>query len=143
MSKYRNFLNNCDGIVEQAVEVSESLSDPLKYAKIENTIEAALLRFYRQRTRLYVYGSRAYGLATETSDLDIFVDVDDNGGKILKICERSTWFEFFCVFPQCRISTTTICRAIKRRGCWTRSMRRWRTAASGTFWCTFPSWWCR
>lgn len=76
------FLDNCDDIMELAVDTSKKLSNLQKYSKIENDLKSMLWRNENQKIVPYFYGSRSYGLATDQSDLDIFVDVYDDGSKL-------------------------------------------------------------
>jgi predicted nucleotidyltransferase len=81
MFDYNQFLTNCDALVEDAVKVSENLMKLDKYGNITKNIRNAMWQDYQKKVDVYVYGSRACGLATKSSDLDIFVDIDDNGGN--------------------------------------------------------------
>lgn len=81
MFNYRNFLKNCDALVEDAVKISENLMNLSKYGNITKCIKSAMWRDYGRIVDVYVYGSRACGLATKSSDLDIFVDINENGGE--------------------------------------------------------------
>lgn len=81
MSGLRYFLANCDNIVENAVDLGNELN--VYYDRVANSLENAI---WKPRTNIYFYGSRLYGLASDISDLDIFVDVtyDDEGSRSKK-----------------------------------------------------------
>jgi predicted nucleotidyltransferase len=82
MIDFQEFLYNCDKLVEDAVQESQELRKPINYDEIRKYLEGALWEDHRKATTIYFYGSRMYGLAKHKSDLDIFVDVHDEGGKI-------------------------------------------------------------
>lgn len=82
MFNYRQFLKNCDALVEDAVNVSENLSDLSKYSNILKSLRNGIWQDHRQNVNVYFYGSRACGLATKSSDLDIFIDVNDQGSNL-------------------------------------------------------------
>lgn len=94
MFNYRKFLNNCDALVEDAVEVSMVLMNYGKYENITKSIKNAMWKDYRKNVDVYIYGSRACGLANKSSDLDIFVDIDDKNGEEIFVLLKSAKFKW-------------------------------------------------
>lgn len=81
MFDFEYFLENCDEIVWDAIVVGEKLKDSKNYLQIVSYLDAAIWRDQRKNADIYFYGSRMYGLASDSSDLDIFVD--DKNGKFI------------------------------------------------------------
>lgn len=65
--------------VSQASHISLKLMDLKQYDNIKKDLINAIK--FESNPIIQFYGSRAHGLATEKSDLDIFVDFDDGRGK--------------------------------------------------------------
>lgn len=83
MFDFEYFLNNCDALVENAMETSRELSDLSNYSDLEENIVESLNYDHGENVEIYFYGSRLYELASHSSDLDIFVD--DNESNFLNI----------------------------------------------------------
>lgn len=81
MFDFYNFLGNCNEIVWEAILAGEELKDSNNYGRIERDLDQDLWYGYQKDINIHFYGSRMYGLASSSSDLDIFVD--DKDGKNL------------------------------------------------------------
>lgn len=77
--KARDFLRSSNDIVIQSRETSKKLADIALYDSIRKNLEAiGEKNFPYSNIKIHFFGSRIIGLATEESDLDIFVEIDDN-----------------------------------------------------------------
>jgi hypothetical protein len=83
MLDFDYFLENYDHIVENAVDTGDELTNVENYDRVSTYLDSALWNDHREDVSIYFYGSRMYGLASDDSDLDIFVDVKDGNGKNL------------------------------------------------------------
>lgn len=71
-----NFSKTSDSDVVAMCETSRKLSDTSQYNMVrESLISLGKNRFGKEAIDVYFFGSRIIGLATEASDLDIFVDI--------------------------------------------------------------------
>lgn len=92
MFNFREFLRNGDRFVENAVKYGEDMSKWQNYEKIMSNIEKNLN--VPDKFDIWLYGSRSYGLASPTSDLDIFINAFNRKGKYISDC-----FLYFFFIP--------------------------------------------
>lgn len=72
----RAFLETSNEDVDRASEVSESLKNISKYSVVAKNIEDLITISFGVSVEVQFYGSRVIGVATEKSDLDVFVKID-------------------------------------------------------------------
>lgn len=76
VEKAEEFVRNWDQQSARLTEASKRLKDSYNYESIRRSLEN-LCRASFGPVAVHFFGSRIIGLATETSDLDIFIDIGE------------------------------------------------------------------
>ncbi|KAG5674619.1 hypothetical protein PVAND_004573 [Polypedilum vanderplanki] len=76
--KTRIFLDNCDVVIDAAYNEGIALKNDSKNESLKNTLEMLLEKFFHINVKVHFFGSRVIGLASDKSDLDIFIEIDNN-----------------------------------------------------------------
>lgn len=77
-NKARNFLSQSDEVVASLVVTSRKLSGLAQYQKVCEHVKLLCQDAFNEfSVDVHLFGSRIIGLASETSDLDIFVDIGE------------------------------------------------------------------
>jgi DNA polymerase sigma len=75
--KAQDFLHRCNSLVASSTRTSKKLADLSQYEKIRDSITCLASRGFGS-VDVYFFGSRIIGVASEESDMDIFVDTGGN-----------------------------------------------------------------
>ncbi|CRK98425.1 CLUMA_CG011783, isoform A [Clunio marinus] len=75
------FLDNYENIIKSLSENSTKLKDLSQYESVRESLKALVSNILKTSVEIHFFGSRVIGLATEESDLDIFVEVDESFHK--------------------------------------------------------------
>lgn len=121
--KADNFLSKSRDVITEMTAKSAELKDPAKYQHIQRRLAGVCNLIYQySSTDVHFFGSRVIGVATDESDLDVYVvtegsyevpfvrsEANDrrfrNLVKALKI--ENVWWDFKSAFPDARIPTMT------------------------------------
>lgn len=73
----REFIKTSDSVVARMQETSKKLQDPSSYEPVLQSLkELARGQFPYSTIEVHAFGSRVIGVASDESDLDIFVEID-------------------------------------------------------------------
>lgn len=76
-----DWLKSYDGEIKKLSDTSKDLRNLTKYEEIRRSIQkaaAGALGLALSSVKVHYYGSRVVGIATEDSDLDIFLELNEN-----------------------------------------------------------------
>lgn len=68
------YLRNLDANIQKAFNIAIELRDPSQYGLLKNDL-TAVLQNLKGFQAIHFYGSRMSGLASESSDIDVFVQI--------------------------------------------------------------------
>ena len=76
VTKSRKFLNESDNLVIDLTKNSEKFKNLARYEEISESIKEIVKNTFGSPSEVHFFGSRVIGVATESSDLDVFLKIN-------------------------------------------------------------------
>lgn len=93
--KFSNFLNNRDNALAEAVQLSKTLQQELSSPAFDGIKQSLARSLNISVSQIHFFGSRVMGLASNDSDLDIFIDMEGSFYKGLEKEKQQLYLDTF------------------------------------------------